>query len=287
MKIMAGKVLKKGIVQRFCIAVLVLLTACAKESLPPKEAWIKDAREEPVYLRVDGLENAGNEKLAIIQHGLASNMEHPAVQTAKKAFLDNGYVVVTFDARYSLGKSGNDVSKVRLQTFEEDLKMVVDWAGKQKFYHEPFALAGHSLGGAAVLLYAAENPAKVGQLVPITPVVSGRRWEDSCMVNMTDFCKNWKKNGFYNYQTAVIPYAVVEEAKSYDALKLAGGIKADTLLVTAEDDNVIRPRDVEELYKALPGQKSFEIVPQSGHNFQTGQNRQDLYKAIAGFLQAE
>ena len=62
MKIMVGKVLKKGIVQRFCIAVLVLLTACAKESLPPKEAWIKDAREEPVYLRVDGLENAGNEK---------------------------------------------------------------------------------------------------------------------------------------------------------------------------------------------------------------------------------
>ena len=46
-------------------------------------------------------------------------------------------------------------------------------------------------------------------------------------------------------------------------------------------------RSIEELYKALPGQKSFEIVPQSGHNFQTGQNRQDLYKAIAGFLQAE
>ena len=54
-----------------------------------------------------------------------------------------------------------------------------------------------------------------------------------------------------------------------------------------DENNVIRPRDVEELYEALPGKKSFEIVPQSGHNFQTGQNRQDLYKAIAGFLQAE
>ncbi|MFR1031633.1 MAG: hypothetical protein ACLSE6_03540 [Alphaproteobacteria bacterium] len=36
------------------------------------------------------------------QHGLASNMEHPAVQTAKQAFLDKGYLFINFDSRHSL-----------------------------------------------------------------------------------------------------------------------------------------------------------------------------------------
>ncbi len=274
------QMLKNGIV-----VVLLLLTACQKHSLPPEEVWIKNGQNEPLYLYVDGLVHAGDGKFAIIQHGLASSMEHPVVQTARKAFTDNGYVVVVFDSRHSLGKSGGDVADVRLASFEDDLKAVVDWAKSQEFYSEPFALAGHSLGGASVLKYAAEYPEQVSRLVPVTPVVSGQKWEKGCMDNMPDFCRKWKKEGFYNYQTAVIPYAVVEEAKVYDALKLSDKIKADVLLVTAEEDRVIPSRDVKELYDALPGKKRFEIIPASGHNFESRQSQEDLYGVLAGFLQ--
>ena len=52
-------------------------------------------------------------------------MNHQVVETAKNAFLDNGYTVVTFDARYSLGESYGNVSNVSLSTFLEDLETVV------------------------------------------------------------------------------------------------------------------------------------------------------------------
>ena len=264
------------------LLMMLLLTGCMHRS-SHMVFWIKNSRGEPLYLQVAGAEDTGNRKLAIIQHGLASNMEHPAVQTAKKAFLDNGYVVVTFDARYSLGKSGNDVSKVRLQTFEEDLKMVVDWAGKQKFYHEPFALAGHSLGGASVLVYAAGHPEQAGILIPITPVVSGQRWEDFCLSRLS-FCRDWKKDGFYTYEDEQISYQTVETAKSYDALRLGDKLKAKVLLIAAEKDNVVNPGDVADLYEALQTSKRLAVVPESGHNFESLQNQLDLYQAVVDFV---
>ena len=106
------------------------------------------------------------------------------------------------------------------------------------------------------------------------------------MANMTDFCTDWKNNRFYNYESVVIPYQVVEEAKTYDALQLAGSITADTLLITAAHDMVITPEDVKELYNVMPGQKRLAVVPNSGHNFETLQNQKDLYKFIVDFLQA-
>ena len=84
-------------------------------------------------------------------------MNHQVVQTAKQVFLDHGYAVVTFDARYSLGESYGDVSNVSLNTLLEDLKTVIDWAKTQPFYHEPFAVSGHSLGAAATILYSQNN----------------------------------------------------------------------------------------------------------------------------------
>ena len=269
--------------KKICMLLMVLLLAGCMHRSPYTAFWIKNSRGEPLYLQVAGAENTGNRKLAIIQHGLASDMSHPAVQAVKKAFLARGYVVITFDSRYSLGKSGGGVLRARLSTFEEDLRTVVNWAKGQSFYHEPFALAGHSLGGASVLVYAAGHPEQAGILIPITPVVSGQRWEDFCLSRLS-FCRDWKKDGFYVYDGEQISYQVVETAKTYDALALSGRIKADVLLIAAEKDAVVKTEDVEDLYHALRTNKRLAVVPESGHNFESRQYQQRLYKDILDFL---
>ena len=271
--------------RKFYSAILILvLAACSSQ--PPQEAQIENSQHEPIYLQISGQQTAEKNKLAIIQHGLASDMTHPAVRAAKQAFIDNGYLVITFDSRYSLGKSGGWVANVRLSTFVDDLQTVIDWAKKQNFYHEPLALAGHSLGGASVLQYAAEHPAQVGILVPITPVVSGQKWEDACMTYMPDFCRKWKKDGVYRYQNEDISYQTVEKAKSFDALKLAPKIAADVLLISAQNDTIIIPKDINELYAALPesDKKRLAKIPNSGHNFEDARNQQDLTEAVNNFL---
>lgn len=111
---------------------LLLLASCS-ENNRTQEIWIKNADNESIYLQLSGNKDTDSPHLAIIQHGLASNMEHPAVQTAKQAFLDKGYLVITFDSRHSLGKSDGKVINVRLETFENDLETVINWAKNKNF----------------------------------------------------------------------------------------------------------------------------------------------------------
>lgn len=269
---------------KFWISVLfIFLTSCVQNN-PTHEIQIRNAQNELICLQLDEQEDAVDKRLAVVQHGLASNMEHPAVQATKKAFLDKGYSVITFDNRNSLGKSDGQVVNGRLSTYEEDLDTVVNWVKNQNFYGGRLVLAGHSLGGASVLRYAAEHPDEVETLVLITPVVSGQKWEESCMANMPDFCGKWKEKGEYEYRNAVIPYAVVEEAKSYDAIKFASKIQSDVLLIAADNDRVIAPKDVKELSETFVVPQKLEIIEQAGHNFTGKQNRQDLYQTIIQFL---
>lgn len=271
---------------------LIFVTSCTlfRQS---DEVWIKNDENEALYLKIEGLNNASSHKLAIIQHGLASNSDHQVVQTAKQAFLDNDYVVITFDSRYSLGRSGDEVKYARLTTFNEDLATVVAWAKDKPFYHEPFALSGHSLGGASVLKYSAEHPKQVATLIPIAPVVSGKLWEKSCFTNMADFCHQWQQKGVYEYydmkihKQATIPFAIVNASKSYDANLLAPKITAKTLLIAGEDDIIIPSGDINKLALKLKTATQEVAIPLSNHNFETKQNQQDLYKAIYNFLKEQ
>ena len=272
--------------KKICAFILLFLLVACSDS---KQIRIPALHNESIHLRIDGLNNKPYRKLAVIQHGLASNMNHPAVQTAKKAFLDNHYVVITFDSRHSMGQSGNDVQNARLTTFTQDLQTVINWAEKQSFYTEPFALAGHSLGGASVINFAAEHPEKINILIPMAPVTSGRAWQKSCLKNMTDFCHQWQKNGIYQYtdprthQTVVIPYAVITDCHDYNAEKLAPKITADTLLIAAENDIVADLTDLQNLAPKL-NRRNLTIIKSGDHNFETPQNLTNLYQAINAFL---
>ena len=274
--------------QKICsfVVCLFLLTACHDKQV--NDYRVSVGQDEFISLRVDRPESDQVGKLAFVQHGLASNRDHPAVQAAKQAFLDDGYVVVTFDSRYSTGQSSGDVINVRLSTFEEDLNTVIEWAKTQKFYVEPFALAGHSLGGASVLQYAWEHPDKVAKVIGITPVVSGQLWEKSCMTDTPEFCTQWKQNGHFTYQhngqLVSIPYQVVESTKAYDALQQIQKVKADVLLLAAAQDKVIHPQDIENLYQQMGRPCCISVISDSGHNFESAPYQQNLKEEILKFI---
>ena len=249
---------------------------------------VTNDNNEKIIVEVAKPLNQAAKGLVFLQHGLASSMEHPVIQTAKKAYLDNDYTVVSFDSRYSTGLSDGDVQNARLQTFEQDLKTVTDWAQNQDFFIKPFAVGGHSLGGASVLSYAAQNPDNISLVTAVAPVVSGNLWEKSCFKNMPQFCQSWQQNGFYEYsyqdKTFLIAYDVINQAKNFNALDIADTLSSPILLVSADADNIIPWQDVESLYNKINAQKQFHVTKQSGHNFTSLQNQQDLYNILYNFI---
>jgi len=53
-----------------------------------------------------------------------------------------------------------------ITSYYEDLEDVISWAQSQEWYQEPFALAGHSLGGICTALYAEHHSAILNTLGP-------------------------------------------------------------------------------------------------------------------------
>lgn len=280
--------MRKTVFTVFLLLALILWNSPLRQET--KEINIPSPSREMLNVQIEGLSNAGKNKLVFLQHGLAADREHQIITTLRRVFLDNGYVVVSFDSRHSLGKSGRQVEKARLSTFVEDLSTVIDWASEQNFYSEPFIVAGHSLGGASVLSYSAAHPRRVKKLIAVAPVVSGRLWEKSCLNNMPDFCRSWQTDGFYAYQApnggpqVNISYRTLEEAKSFDALTLAPGISAVPLLIAAVDDRVIPPADVQKLYDRFSRPKYITVIKNCEHNFTSRRNRKDLSAAVKTFI---
>jgi len=130
--------------------------------------------------------------LVFVIHGLGGFKEQPHIQTMAEAFKDKEYTVITFDATNSLGESDGNIGEATLTNYYEDLEDVIDWSKNQKWYQEPFCLAGHSLGGICSILFAQKYPEKIKALAPISTVVSGQlRLEANRKEN-----EQWKREGF-------------------------------------------------------------------------------------------
>jgi predicted alpha/beta-fold hydrolase len=111
--------------------------------------------------------------LAFTLHGLGGFKEQPHIMVLVETLLANNYIVVNFDATNSIGESDGKYEDATMQLHYEDLVDVVDWTKTQKWYQEPFVIAGHSLGGYAVARYAEDYPDQVKAVFPYAGVVSG------------------------------------------------------------------------------------------------------------------
>lgn len=255
------------------------------------KTFIKNADGEKLAVVVEGLENQTDRRLAFIEHGLSSYKEYHVVRRAAEAFLNNGYVVVTFDTRHSFGESDGDIEFASLSNSIADLETVIDWAKKQDFYSEPFALCGHSLGGGSVLHYAEEYPDAVSCLISLGGMVGGKYYLRSYMLNNREFFEKWRETGMRFCRKSsdkkicgYVSFDFVLDLQNYDMVFEAGKVKAPTLLITGKNDLSSTVYNNERLYEKLAAPKELVIIKDSPHTFSSESNQKDLYEAINDWL---
>lgn len=253
--------------------------------------FIKNAEGEKLALLVEGAENKADRKLVFIEHGLSSFKEYHVIRRAAEAFLNNGYVVVSFDTRFSFGESDGDIKFASQTNSLADLQTVIDWAKTQDFYTEPFALCGHSLGGGSVLKYAEDNPEKVNRLVGLGAMVGGKYYLRSYMLYNQEFFEKWRETNerfcrkstdksIYGY----VPFDFVLDLQNYDMVFDAGKITAATLLITGENDLSSTVYNNERLLNRLTAPKELAVIENCPHTFDSETNQKDLYKTIDNWL---
>lgn len=218
------------------------------------------------------LQEALHAPLAIIQHGFSGSMMEPHIEAFAETYLQNGYHVLLMDCTNSFNDADGEVHNNTIQSHYEDLEDVIEWAQSQEWYQEPFALAGHSLGGLSILTYASKYPEKVASLFPAATVISGRHLEEANLFRTPKEYEAFKTSGRMNiecsYKEGLVdyrPYSWIETMWDWNALDMAPDIIAPTLLVVGSEDGGTPPEHQNLLYDALCGPTEIHIVDGVDH----------------------
>jgi len=227
---------------------------------------IKNRKGQKIVILIEEKENSKG--LAFVMHGLGGYKEQPAIQTMADSFGGQNYTVIRFDTTNTFGESEGQFEDATITNYYEDLEDVIAWSKNQSWYKEPFILAGHSLGGISILLYAEKFPEKIKAIAPISTVVSGKL---SIETKREDLEK-WEKEGMKVWKGSSgiikrLKWSHIEDRLKYDILPEIDKIKVPVLLIVGEEDKSTPVEHQKILYDKLKSKKEFHIIKGSRHTF--------------------
>ncbi len=234
-----------------------------------KKETIKNRKKQKIVTLIG--EASDQKGLVFILHGLGGFKEQLHIRMMADVFRERKYTVVNFDATNSVGESDGNCEYASVTNHRQDLEDVIKWAEIQPWYQEPFCLAGHSLGGMAIALYAQKHPKKIKGLAPISTGISGKLHLE---IHPKEVLEEWKKTGYQLRKSSSKPgvikkisWSFMEDQMKYNILEKADKLIMPVLLIVGEKDVGTPPEHQKMLYDKLPGKKELYIIKGAAHTF--------------------
>ena len=229
--------------------------------------------------------------LVFILHGLAGYKEEEYLAKTGEIFLNKGFCVCFYDARFSFGESHGELENACFSNFIEDFKTVLNWAKTQSFYQEPFFAVGHSLGAGAVLNQAIHHPALFKGIICLCPVYNGNMLLDSYQTAKPEFVNEWKEKKFLYRKkegnpsiNGNISFDHIIDAKKYKLEEQADQITSPVLIVCGDRDISSTININTTLYDKLNEPKELAIIKNGTHTFRSDENKTILIETIKNWL---
>ncbi|MFK7695438.1 alpha/beta hydrolase family protein [Paenibacillus sp. HJGM_3] len=224
----------------------------------------------------------------VLCHGFVGNrigVDRLFVNAARQ-FSRAGYVVVRFDYA-GCGESTGDYGAGGLTAMIEQTRTVLDYL-LDVDYVDPnrLILIGHSLGGAAALLTAAQDK-RVKSLVlwsavahPFNDIVR--------IVGQSTFDESVQK-GAADYLGYSLQPEFFESLKTHQPLAQVRKFAGDVLVVHGTSDDTIPP-DYSSIYQKVfwmrtEGQCDLEWIFQANHTYSDGNSKAELYAKTMQWLE--
>lgn len=201
------------------------------------------------------------------------------------ALRDTGCTAVTFDPR-GTGASPGTPADHAPSTRLADLRLLLDQhAGSGRV-----TLIGHSYGAWLCALLAAADP-RVTDVVAIMPT-RHFIWADD---HDPALSARWRRHGERIFsapdagsgplRSVRVPYSVVEDAGGYSLPSVLGELRQPLLFVSGESDRVVRPTDVDRLFRACGSAvKDHRTLPGVGHDYRDDDQRSSVENLVTSWL---
>lgn len=229
---------------------------------------IKNRKNKDISIAIDGDENIS--KLAFVMHGLGGFKEQPHIRVLIDALKKNSYTVISFDTTNTFGESDGDYSDATVTNYYEDLEDVINWAKDNFQYKDQFVLAGYSIGGLSISLFAERHPGEVRALAPLSAVVSGKLWKQA---QNKDMIEDWEKEGIWVRESTnsskkkILKWTFVEDIMKYNLLDNIDKLSMPILLIVGDQDLTTPVNQQKIFFEQLPGKKEIHVLKRAGHVF--------------------
>jgi pimeloyl-ACP methyl ester carboxylesterase len=219
----------------------------------------------PTLQTSDGLALAGHRRLAaaapatiVVVHGFNASASCPHVMALADAMHEDGFDVVTYDARGHGGSPGESTLGDREQ---HDVAAAVATARERT---PAVLLVGASMGAIAALRYAATDPELAGVVALSCP--SAWRIPRSARGGLAALMTRTPPGRRLIRRLTGVRVAA-KWTNPAPPVELVRRVRAPITFVHGVEDKFIARRDADELYDAANRPRQLVIVPQMGHAF--------------------
>lgn len=231
--------------------------------------------------------------LAFIVHGFRGFKEQAHIAAMADVTLDAHLVTVRFDCTNALGESDGSVSDATCTSCIADLEDVIAWAKTQDWYQAPFMLAGHSMGGIALLEYCKDHPRNVLAIAPVATCISGTLLYETYHATDPVALDQWKRTG-WQIQTSKakpeignihLPWSWMEDTLRYDALAYAHQLDMPCFIFTGSNDSTCPPHHQQMLFDRWGGNdKEIHLIDGLRHTYYTEAELEPIKTRFAAWV---
>jgi alpha-beta hydrolase superfamily lysophospholipase len=194
----------------------------------------------------------------VLVHGLAATKDNPELVAVATALQERGFDVLAYDAR-GHGQSGGICTLGDLE--RHDVAAAVAHVSASGL---PVIIVGASMGGIAVLRYAADDPTLAG-VVTVSSPADWRLPRSPGTLLLTGMIRTRLGRAFAArlFHVRLSPHWSNAEPPR----ALAGRVVSPLAVVHGERDHFIPAREAAGLFSAGGGERRLFLVPKMGHAF--------------------
>lgn len=248
-----------------------------------KKINFKNSKGDMLVGIVNNPSQGKNRPIIVLAHGLRSSKESGTYTTLSEKLAEKNISSFRFDF-YGHGESEGKFENVTFTEAIDDLEKAIEYL--KTLGYTKIGVMGSSFGGLASLIVASKRDDLI-LLALKSPVSNYSEKEEG--TKEKEKLKKWKEKGYRYYEDenvgkVKLNYSFYKDAQKYNAYNVAPDIKAPTLIVHGDKDEVVPYEQSVKTCKLIPNCR-LVTVEDGDHRYSNPKDKEEMWHEMADFIE--